>query len=70
MLYRGIQDPSVGISVALAGFVIADVSFIISSRDIYYYELSLQVAVNKENSLHVNTIFGSLRMTTKQRSYF
>ena len=30
MLYRGIQDPSVGISVALAGFVIADVSFIIA----------------------------------------
>ena len=28
MLYRGIEDPSVGISVALAGFAIADVNTI------------------------------------------
>ena len=26
MLYRGIEDPSLSMSVALAGFVIADVS--------------------------------------------
>ena len=27
MLYRGIEDPSVSISIALAGFAIADVSY-------------------------------------------
>ena len=32
MLYRGIEDQSVGISVALAGFAIADVNTIYSTH--------------------------------------